>query len=172
VPHLSLFHLRTTGTIVLLAAAGCQVGSVCNPPGATSGQISNIESSAAYQSRLGENAAAPHQGCRAEATIPVAGQTVKDRPDIMPSAARPDDRPNPSGVHVDPRVRPAPADMGGYQGQIRVLGVGRGIDPDDCGKTAVKACNDAVEAYFAHERLVRPLGINCALQEGQELCQK
>jgi hypothetical protein len=80
------------------------------------------------------------------------------RPDILPSSARPD------GTNLDPRVRPNAADVSAYEGLIRVMGLGRGIDPDDCGKAAMKACNDAVDAYFAsHERTVRGLGARSEL---------
>jgi len=159
---------------VLLVAtavtAGCHAGSACNPPGATSGQISSVQNSAAYQHRLAEQSGGvPHVGCRSDATIPIAVQVMRERPDIVPSAARPDQRPT-GESHVDSRVNPNPADLSTYQGQIRVLGVGRGIDADDCGKAALRACEGAVDAYFARERMVRSLGIVCSLREGNEMC--
>jgi hypothetical protein len=54
----------------------------------------------------------------------------------------------------------------------RALGVGRGVDADDCGKTALVACDGIVDAYFLKMRQVRPLGIVCQLSDLQEYCPK
>jgi hypothetical protein len=50
--------------------------------------------------------------------------------------------------------------------------VGRGIDRDDCGNSAMQACNDAIDAYFKQQQANRPVGIVCRLSENQESCPR
>jgi hypothetical protein len=78
-----------------------------------------------------------------------------------------------------PRRRPTSTDADGPALHLtakhvvyHVLGVGRGVDRDDCAQTALVACDGIVDAYFLRMRQVRPLGIVCQLRESQEYCPK
>ncbi len=56
------------------------------------------------------------------------------------------------------------------EGEYRVMGIGRGLAIDDCGPTALQACNDAIAAYYQAERAVRPILVPCHLLEGFDTC--
>lgn len=66
---------------------------------------------------------------------------------------------------------PSP-DVSLNQGSYRVLGFGRGVDRDDCGRAAVQACNEAAEWYCLKANMVRPTGVICQLSENQEYCNR
>jgi hypothetical protein len=181
---------RAASLLALSSALfGCRVGSVCNPPGATTGQIVNTESSEAYRTLVAAAGAgnAPHMACRAETVVPVTvvmvGLPTKLDPTDPSDQARHGfegpalwttqhgDVPGP-GTKIDPRMHPTPEFMRPAQGQYRVLGVGRGVDQEDCGKTAMQACNDAVDAYCKQQQMNRPVGIICQLAQDQEYCRQ
>jgi hypothetical protein len=144
--------------------AGCHAGSVCNPPGSTQGQIVNVEASTSYLSRVAaENGAAAHMACKAEANIPITLQ-VMVQDNVTGNLGR--------GPHVDPRMYSPPNNRDLATGEYRVLGVGRGIDRDDCGNTALQACSDAIDAYFKLQQANRPVGIVCRLSENQDACRQ
>jgi hypothetical protein len=156
----------------LLAAAlpGCR--SLCGPPGATTGWIVREQNSDQYQGQIeGENATPPpHWACRADTDFPM---TVWDfatagAPKLAAAAspARGDSR-KPSLDVEQPAVRAAPKQV-----VYHVLGVGRGVDRDDCARTALAACDGIVDAYFHRMQRVRPLGIVCQLSENLEYCPK
>jgi hypothetical protein len=148
--------------LAVVVAAGCHAGSVCHPPGSTQGQFVNTQSSAAYRSRVAaqNGADSPHMACKAEANIPVTLQVMVD------------DSVTAGNGKLDPRLQSPATNRELAKGEYRVLGVGRGIDRDDCGNTAMQACNDAIDAYFKQQHGDRPIGIVCRLSENQESCQR
>jgi hypothetical protein len=171
-----------------VALLGCHAGSVCNPPGSTNGQFVNTENSQAYASQVAAQKGGdpPHMACRAETVIPTTlvmvglptqlnpmdpGDQAKngfEGPTLHHTSGKPDvEGP---GTRIDPRLHPTPEFMSMAQGEYRVLGVGRGVDRDDCGKAALQACNDAVDAYCKRAQMVRPNGIVCQLAQNQEYC--
>jgi hypothetical protein len=176
--------------LIAMASAlfGCHGASVCNPPGATSGQIVNTESSEAYRTLIAAKGGgdAPHMACRAETVVPITVVMVDLPTKLEPTdpsdqarhgfegpalwTTQHGDKPGP-GTHIDPRLHPTSEFMRPTQGQYRVLGVGRGVDEEDCGKTALQACNDAVDAYCRQQQMNRPLGITCQLAQNQEYCR-
>jgi hypothetical protein len=159
---------------------GCRTGSVCNPPGSTLGQIVKMDESKAYRSRAdAQNGGdTPHLACRAEATIPTA--TLMANPTGStgngPGSAQGVDPRAPMGkgyFHMGgPGGTPPPQDVTLAEGEYRVLGVGRGVDREDCGQAALQACNEAIDAYCLRAQMVRPLGVVCQLAESQEYCAR
>jgi hypothetical protein len=148
---------------------GCQPVSVCGPAGKVSGQIVRAESSRDLATQPGqtspESPQPPYFACRSEAVIVAHVSYATD-------SARDS---NPTGQYKpgrDPRLHAGAENTGrgDEKGEYRVLGIGRGVDRDDCGKTAVHACEDAVNEYFALNRAVRPLDVVCRLDENPEYC--
>jgi hypothetical protein len=163
--------------MVLAATTGCGQPSACAPPGATSGEIVQVEGSPAYQNQvtLRGGTERPYLACRAQATIPTTITTIDD-PTKVDFLRKPIKT---KGSEGDPRLLTGSAScatqtcsqyVGTEQGQYRVLGVGRGTDPDDCGKAAIHACDDAVNAYFLRERILRLPSVVCTLAQGEEYC--
>jgi hypothetical protein len=190
-----MHHSRTilAGGALLLAVAsalfGCHAGSVCNPPGATSGEIVSAESSEAYRVLISatDGGDAPHMACRAEAVIPstvvLVGSPIELNP-VDPSEQGRNGYAGPrtdnighshnskaQAFSIDPRLYATPEHLRASPVEYRVLGVGRGVDQEDCGKTALQACNDAVDAYCKLARMDRPLNIICQLAQDQEYCR-
>jgi hypothetical protein len=159
-------------------ASGCKPPSACGPVGNVSGQIVRAESSPSYQPE------APYFACRSEAVIPTSVSLATD------SARDSYDRRVADGPGMNYRNHANERNGGGYspatdprlhagsettgrrdeQGQYRVLGVGHGVDRDDCGMTAQHACDAAVDQYFSLNRAVRPLDVVCRLDENPEYC--
>jgi hypothetical protein len=172
---------KTFGMAGLLLAfasgeAGCHAASVCSPTGASSGQIVREQNSAAYQTQVvaAQDGGAPaHVACRAEATIPTSISVVGDPERVNPmdpAATAKQPRGGGGTPAVDPRLVSKSTTKDTVTGEYRVLGVGRGIDHDDCGQTALAACNGAVDAYFLRAGQVRTLGVICQLSDNQEYC--
>jgi hypothetical protein len=150
-------------------ACGCQPTSVCGPAGKVSGQIVRAESSPGLATQPGQTSPElpqpPYFACRSEAVIVAHVSYATD-------SAR---DPNPTGQYKpgkDPRLHAGAENMGrgDEKGEYRVLGIGRGVDRDDCGKTALHACEDAVNEYFTLNRAIRPLDVICRLDENPEYC--
>jgi hypothetical protein len=150
------------------AATGCGRPSACGPPGTTWGQIVNLESSPSYHKQVATDAGtgSPYVACRAEATIPTTLTAAGDptKVDLTRDALK-------RGPTLDPVLHSGSPKIGGEQGLAQVLGVGWGIDPDDCHKVALHACDDAVNAYFLHERSVRLQNVICTLNQNEEFCR-
>src|SRR6185436_12451531 len=70
----------------------------------------------------------------------------------------------------DQRVLTPRGDIGKFGGDYRVMGVGRGVDADDCARAAVQACDDAIDSYWRKQLAVRPLGIPCRLLSENAQC--
>jgi len=161
----------SSGTLLLAAASaaafaltGCQPTSACGPVGVTSGEIVRTANSAAYQGQVtSQNGAGlAHLACRAEATIDAIV-----RPTVDPQKDSSKDFYSPK---TDPHLHVGAETTATQQGQYRVLGVGRGTDEEDCGKTAMQACNDAVDDYYRRARAVRAPDVKCQLNANQDHC--
>jgi hypothetical protein len=70
----------------------------------------------------------------------------------------------------DPRVMTQRDNVGKYAGKFRVLGVGRGVDDGDCGKAAMAACDEAIDAYWRKQNATRPIGEPCRVLEDRDRC--
>jgi hypothetical protein len=186
---LVVFPLATAAA----TASGCKPPSACGPVGHVSGQITLAEGSAGYQRQsAGQEAGSPETpyfACRSEAFIQAKISLATDSA-MDPYQARVADGPGMDYGHKDRQNATTDKSGGGYspatdprlhagsettgrrdeQGQFRVLGVGRGVDRDDCGKTAMHACESAVDQYFSMNRAVRPLDVVCRLDENPEYC--
>lgn len=175
--------------LTLMAAAlasGCHPPSVCGPAGAVSGQIVRAEASPGYRDQASKQPPdapqVPYFACRSEAsiatTVSLAADAARDpnspRGDEPENVARNQNPSQPRGYSpgADPRLHAGSEFTGrrDEQGEYRVLGIGRGLDRDDCGKTALSACENAVNDYFLRNRAVRPLDVVCRLDENAEYC--
>jgi len=157
----------TLGLAALLGA--CHGTSVCEPPWSTSGQFVKLRNSPAYVEQMSRvEADVPHTACRAEATIPTHKLFLRETEPATYTAA--------PGMAVksttpyDVRVVTPRNVIGKFSGNYRVLGVGRGIDAEDCATAAIQACDDAIDAYWRKERAVRPIDIPCMVLADNERC--
>jgi hypothetical protein len=110
----------------------------------------------------------PHVACRAEASISAQHWYLREtEPTTMTIAP---------GIVVksmtpyDQRILTPRGDIGKMAGDYRVMGVGRGVDAEDCARAAVQACDDAIDGYWRKQLAVRPLGIPCRLLSENAQC--
>jgi hypothetical protein len=158
--------------MVLGAFLGCHSASVCEPPGSTSGVFVETRNSPAYVARMNEAAGdVPHVACRAESTVHthVAFSRGQNAPYMDPETGRGSSW-RQSTTEYDPRILTPRQNINLYEGQYRILGVGRGLDADDCAVAATDACNVAIEAYFRKQNAVRPLDVPCRVLEDRDVC--
>ena len=165
---------------------GCQPTSVCSPGAlaATSGTIVSSVTSPIYRALLAsKNGVEPqHLACRAEATISVTIAAVDDPSKNDPGLNSQFSRPRPGSAQVpveqhvgyseqsDPHLHGGSLTAATQQGQYRALGIGRGMDHDDCANAAMIACNGAVDEYFKRTRTLRAPGIVCQLNANEDVC--
>jgi HEAT repeat protein len=157
----------TLGMAALLG--GCHGTTICEPPWSTSGQFVKLRNSQAYVEQMSRvEADVPHTACRAEATIPTHKLFLRETEPAtyMASPGNPVKSTTPYDVRV---VTPRNV-IGKFSGNYRVMGVGRGIDAEDCATAAIQACDDAIDAYWRKERAVRPIDIPCTLLADNERC--
>jgi hypothetical protein len=164
---------------------GCQPTSVCSPGAlaATSATIVSSATSPTYRAQLAsKNGVEPqHRACRAEATISVTIAAVDDPAKSDPGLNSEFSPPLGKAQgqveqHVgysqqsDPHLLGRSLTAATQQGQYRALGVGRGMDHDDCANAAMLACNGAVDEYFKRTRTLRTPGIVCQLNANEDVC--
>ena len=189
----TLFFASTASLIAVFAlfTPACRGATVCEPPGATSDLLVHVRSSAGYRQRIVQQQGdVPHVACRAEATIPTRKWRWRENEVAANSApggnvngvrshgggAERVSRPpgNPSAIGEAVGLQDV-ANMGTFgrdyrMVDIRVMGVGRGMDDQDCAKAAVDACNQVIDAYWQREGGLRPVDIPCRALEGTERC--
>jgi HEAT repeat protein len=162
-------HVRWLTLVMAGVLGGCHGATVCEPPWSTSGQFVRLRNSQAYVEQMSRvEADVPHTACRAEATIPTQKLYLRESEPATYTAA--------PGMAVksttpyDVRVVTPRNVIGKFSGNYRVLGVGRGIDAEDCATAAIQACDDAIDAYWRKERAVRPIDIPCMVLADNERC--
>jgi hypothetical protein len=183
---LKVFFRVGVGVGAAAVTPGCQPTSVCSPGAlaATSGTIVSSVTSPTYRAQLAsKNGVEPqHLACRAEATISVTIAAVDDPSKSDTGLTSQFSRPRPYStegpveqhlgysVNSDPHLHGGSLTAATQQGQYRVLGVGRGMDHDDCANAAMTACNGAVDEYFKRTRVLRTPGIVCQLNANEDVC--
>jgi hypothetical protein len=173
--------MRVFAALGLVAIAGCHAASVCEPPGSTSGVIVAAKNSAAYAAEMDKaESDVPHVACRAETTVettvvyfrgsePLATGSADRGPKGIDSSAMGQGKSSDT-TPLDSRLLVPRDDMHRFEGQYRILGVGRGIDDDDCAGAAMLACNEATDLYYRKRNAVRPIGVPCRVLEDRDRC--
>jgi hypothetical protein len=165
-------HRRLLLSLGVTTVLGCHGASVCEPPGSTSGVFVETRNSPAYIARMNEASGdVPHVACRAESTVHTHVAYVRNQlaPYADPETGK-ESQWRQSTTPYDPRILTPRENINLYEGQYRILGVGRGLDADDCAVAATDACNVAIEAYFRKRNAVRPLDIPCRVLEDRDTC--
>jgi hypothetical protein len=146
----------------------CRGFTICDRPGVTTGQFVRAKTSLAYIMRAESDPS--HVACRAEAIIPVTlGFMLDVETDLCNHNAICAQRSGPEMIVNPNTYRRSPETTS--QGGLRALGIGRGVDADDCGKTAAEACNEAVDYFFAKEVGTRPPTVVCTLAVDRVRCE-
>jgi hypothetical protein len=152
------------------AITGCHRLPICERPGVTTGQFVRAKTSFAYLARSGKGKDPSHIACRAEATIPVTlGFMLENETELCNHTGVCAQRNGPDTV-ITPNTylrRPETTSQGG----LRALGLGRGVDARDCGKTALEACDEAVDYFFRKQSDTRPPIVVCALAADRTRCE-
>ncbi len=182
---------RFSAAVVLASSAAaltsaCQVPSACGPAGAVSGQIVRAEGSLGYRSRRRSKPRTRRRLRTSRANRrPASRPGYRSRPTRLATLSRraetgekswpktrTDNRPAVTRPARNPRLHAGSEFTGrqNEQGEYRVLGIGRGVDRDDCGKTALQACEHAVDDYFLRNRAIRPLDVVCRLDTNADYC--
>ena len=173
--------MRLLWAMGLVTLAGCRAASVCEPPGSTSGVFVLARNSEAYVAEMNKiESDVPHIACRAETTIETTVVYFRGSEPLSTGSSDRGPKGNDSNTVAqgtrsdttafDPRILVPRDDMHRFEGQYRVLGVGRGIDADDCASAAMLACNEAADAYFRKRNAVRPLGVPCRVLDDRDRC--
>jgi hypothetical protein len=153
------------------ACAGCHGFSICDRPGVTTGQLVRAKSSPLYFERTLRGSDEAHVACRAEAVIPVTlGFMRENEAELCNHTGVCAQRNGPDTV-MTPNTYLRRAETTS-EGNLRVLGIGRGIDAEDCGKVAVQACDEAIDYYFAATVALRPPTVACTLGEDRVRCER
>ena len=160
-----------------MTLAGCQVPSACDPPGGTAGVFVRANNSDAYLAEIRKaDGDVPHVACRAETTIAAHVLFLKSTQVTSLGTSDPGREPASSGgkysdkTPYDPRVLAGRKDIGRFEGQYRVVGIGRGLAPEDCAAAAMQACDQVIDSYYRKNNAVRPLGVPCRLLDDRERC--
>ena len=147
---------------------GCRGFTLCGRPGVTTGQFTRAKTSLAYITRAVSDPS--HVACRAEAIIPATlGFMLENETELCNHTGVCAQRNGPDTV-ITPNTylrRPETTSQGG----LRALGIGRGVDADDCGKTATEACNEAVDYFFMKQSDIRPPTVVCTLAADRIRCE-
>jgi hypothetical protein len=165
--------------------AGCQPTSVCSPGALapTSATIVSSATSPTYRAQLAskDGVEPQHLACRAEAMISVTIAAVDDpaksdpglNSELSPNQGKAQGQTEQHlgySQRTDPHLHGGSLTAATQQGQYRALGVGRGMDHDDCANAAMVACNGAVDEYFKRTRTLRTPGIVCQLNANDDVC--
>lgn len=164
--------LRVLGALSAFTAtglAGCHNATMCEPSSAALGQIVTTGVSEAYLAQVDKmRADVPHLACKAEANIATTKLFLRESEDAnCDSSGKVCMGPsNLTNAMTAPRTN-----VHTTQGEFRVLGIGKGIAIEDCGQTAINACNAGIDAYYHQQRAVRPPTIECRLADYQSACE-
>jgi HEAT repeat protein len=151
---------------MLATLGGCRGALICEPPGSTQGLYVRVHNSDAYVKLLAQaQSEVPHVACRAEAEISVQRRMWQES-----SSAQYRRVGGGRQSSLDARVQMVDKAINSVSGYYRVLGVGRGVDAEDCGNAAIAACNEAIDRWWAKELAVRPPDLGCRLAQDTERC--
>ena len=152
----------------------CSSTPACGPPGATYTQVVRARDSEELRALLEKDRNPSRAACKAEAVIDASSaydMTKEGRCDIAGRHCKV------TTVHNDNRgllqhANNIWAPRFGYlpsREEYRVVGVGRGVEPEDCREAALQACNDGVDAYYQRAGKVRPCDVGCAMSDSPGL---
>jgi hypothetical protein len=152
------------------AITGCHRLSICERPGVTTGQFVQAKTSLAYLARPLQEKDPSHIACRAEAIIPVTlGFMLENESELCNHTGVCAQRNGGDAVITSNNFLRRPETTS--QGGLRALGLGRGVDADDCGKTALEACDEAVDYFFKKGSEMRPPNVVCVLAGDRTRCE-
>jgi HEAT repeat protein len=156
--------MRLAAVIPMLG--GCRGNLICEPPWSTQGLYVRVHNSEAYVNLVARaQSGVPHVACRAEAEISVQRRMWQES-----SSAQYRRVGGGRQSSLDARVQMVDKAINSVSGYYRVLGVGRGVDAEDCGTAAIAACNEAIDRWWAKELAVRPPDLGCRLAMDTERC--
>jgi len=155
------------GLLGVVNEVACHGMSLCDRPGVTTGQFVRAKSSLAYMA-LSENDPS-HVACKAEATIPATlGFMLEVESELCNHNAVCAQRKSTDTV-INPNNYRRNAETTA-DGGLRALGIGRGIDVQDCRKMASEACEEAVDYFFRKVSIMRPPDILCRMADYHDRC--
>ncbi|MET0594083.1 MAG: hypothetical protein ABW133_15390 [Polyangiaceae bacterium] len=148
--------------------AGCHNATLCEPTSAAMGQVVTTGVSEEYLAQIDKaQVDVPHLACKAEANIATAKLFLRESEEVQCQDVK--------GLNCigsgDQRTLAPKANVHMMQGEFRVLGIAKGIGMDDCGRSAIKACNAGIDAYYHQQRAVRPPTVECRLLDYQNFCE-
>jgi hypothetical protein len=154
--------------VAIFGICGCHAMSVCDPQhGATTGQYLRVKSSLAHMARAEHDLS--YFACRAEVVIPATLGFMRENETELC---------NHTGVCATPNAGDAVMNPNNYlrkpettsEGGLRGLGIGHGVDGDDCLKTAMEACNETIDYHFRKIGALRPPTVVCVAADDCERC--
>src|SRR5689334_815776 len=143
---------------------GCHNATLCEPTSAAMGQVVTTGVSEEYLAQVDKAGVdVPHLACKAEANIATAKLFLRESEEVQCQDVR--------GLNCigsgDTRTVAPKANVHMMQGEFRVLGIAKGVGIEDCGRSAIKACNSGIDAYYHQQRAVRPPTVECRLLDYQ-----
>ena len=167
-------HFGAIGVLSVFAAtglAGCHNTTICEPTSAGLGQVITAGVSDAYLAQVDNSGAdVPHIACKAETTIYTAKMYIRESEDAGCDSRTCREQWLDSRL-MTPRSNVRMRNLQMMQGELRVLGIGKGVALEDCSRTALAACNEGISAYYRQQRAVRPPTIECRLADYQTACE-
>ena len=165
---------RTMGVLSVFAAtgvAGCHNTTICEPTSAGLGQVITAGVSEAYLAQVDNSGAdVPHIACKAETTIYTAKMYLRESEDAGCDSRTCRQEWTDSRL-LPPRSNVRMRNLQMMQGELRVLGIGKGVALEDCNQIAIAACEEGISAYYRQQRAVRPPTIACRLADYQATCE-
>jgi hypothetical protein len=166
-----MVSLRRTALIaIVVGSSACRGFSICDRPGVTTGQFVRAKTSLAYLASSGKGKDPSHTACRAEATIPATLGFMRESESELCNHTGVCAQGNGPDTVMTPNTYLRRAETAS-EGALRVLGIGRGIDGDDCGRVALEACDEAIDYYFKKEVALRPPTVVCTLADERVRCE-
>jgi hypothetical protein len=106
----------------------------------------------------------PYVACKADTTIRSAELYLND------SEVERHSYEGGASTSLDRRVLLPPEMLTTIAAEYRVVGLGRGIDANDCAREALFACNQLVAGYWQGRGAVPPVDQPCQLLDADERC--
>src|SRR6185503_1635022 len=163
------------------AGAGCHNTTLCEPASSTLGLIVTSGVSETYLAQVDKMGAdVPHLACKAETTLVTARAVLRESED---GNCQSTGKSCLGGSALDRRLMPlritlpssnsveSTSHIQMLQGEFRVVGVGKGVSIEDCSRTALRACNVGVDAYYDQQRGPRPPTLGCRMADYQNRCE-
>jgi HEAT repeat protein len=174
---------RALGALALVCSgcAGCHNATLCEPTSPPLGQLVTSGISEQYLAEVDKmDGDVPHIACEAETTIITPRVYVRESEDgncqstgkycLGGSDNGYRNKTVPMNLPMDQTAVESKSAILVVQSEFRIVGIGQGITIEDCGETALRACNAGHDAYFDQQRGIRPLASGCRVAESQNMC--